>query len=67
MAQLWHECLPFGNSGWFRITSEMLKHFVMLLQSTHHSQAAAFSEEGISNLVKCYDKCLNLNGDYVEK
>lgn len=31
------------------------------------AQAAKFYEEGICKLVKRYDKCLNLNGDYVEK
>ena len=29
--------------------------------------AAQFFDEGISKLVHRYDKCLNLNGDYVEK
>lgn len=31
------------------------------------SQAAEFYAEGICKLVKRYDKCLNLHGDYVEK
>jgi len=31
------------------------------------SQAAAFCEEGIHNLVPRYDKCLNNGGEYVEK
>jgi hypothetical protein len=31
------------------------------------SQAAEFFDAGISKLVHRYDKCLNLNGDYVEK
>jgi len=31
------------------------------------SQAAKFYDDGINKLVHCYDKCLNLNGDYVEK
>ncbi|GFS52518.1 histone-lysine N-methyltransferase SETMAR [Trichonephila clavipes] len=31
------------------------------------SQAAQFYDKGISKLVHCYDKCLNLFGDYVEK
>lgn len=31
------------------------------------AQAADFFAEGISKLVHRYDKCLNLNGDYVEK
>jgi len=30
-------------------------------------QAAAFYEEGIQNLVSCYDKCLNNGDEYVEK
>ena len=31
------------------------------------SQAAKFYDDGINKLVHRYDKCLNLNGDYVEK
>ena len=31
------------------------------------SQVAKFYDDGINKLVHCYDKCLNLNGDYVEK
>ena len=30
-------------------------------------QAAVWYEEGISKLVSQYDKCLNVQGDYVEK
>jgi histone-lysine N-methyltransferase SETMAR len=30
-------------------------------------QAAKFYDDGINKLVHRYDKCLNLNGDYVEK
>ena len=32
-----------------------------------NSQAAVWCEEGISKLVSRYDKCLNVQGDYVEK
>ena len=32
-----------------------------------NSQAAAWYEEGINKLVSRYDKCLNVQGDYVEK
>jgi len=31
------------------------------------SQAAKFYDDGINKLVQRYDKCLNLNGDCVEK
>ena len=31
------------------------------------SQAANFYDDGINKLLHRYDKCLNLNGDYVEK
>jgi hypothetical protein len=31
------------------------------------SQAAAFYDEGIQKLVQRYDKCLNNDGNYVEK
>jgi hypothetical protein len=30
-------------------------------------EAAFWYEEGISKLVSWYDKCLNVQGDYVEK
>ncbi len=32
-----------------------------------NSQAAAFYDVGISNLVSRFDKCINKFGDYVEK
>jgi hypothetical protein len=32
-----------------------------------NSQAAFWYEEGISKLLARYDKCLNVQGDYVEK
>jgi hypothetical protein len=32
-----------------------------------NSQAAVWYEVGISKLVSRYDKCLNVQGDYVEK
>jgi hypothetical protein len=32
-----------------------------------NSQAAVWYEEGISKLVSRYDKCLNVQGDCVEK
>jgi len=31
------------------------------------SQAATFYNDGINKLVHRYDKCLNLNDDYVER
>jgi len=43
---------------------EDLQHAVMDWLS---SQAAVWYEEGISKLVSRYDKCLNVQGDYVEK
>ena len=35
--------------------------------SSQNSQAAVWYEEGISKLVSRYDKCLNVQGDYVER
>jgi hypothetical protein len=32
-----------------------------------HTLAAPFSDEGLQKLVSQYDKCLNVNGSYVEK
>ena len=43
---------------------EDLQHAVM---DWLNSQAAVWYEEGISKLVSRYDKCLNVQGDYVEK
>ena len=31
------------------------------------SQAATFYDDGINKIMHRYDKCLTLNGDYVEK
>jgi hypothetical protein len=31
------------------------------------SQLAEFYEQGIQNLVLCYNKCISVAGDYVEK
>jgi len=43
---------------------EYLQHAVM---DWLNSQAAFWYEEGISKLVSRYDRCLNVQGDYVEK
>jgi hypothetical protein len=32
-----------------------------------HNLAAPFFDEGLQKLVPRYDKCLNVNGNYVEK
>ena len=32
-----------------------------------NSQVAVWYEEGINKLVSRYDKCLNVQGDYVDK
>ncbi|GBL87308.1 Histone-lysine N-methyltransferase SETMAR [Araneus ventricosus] len=37
------------------------------VQNWLKTQAAAFYDEGIGKLVPRYDKCMNRNGDYVEK
>ena len=42
---------------------EDLQHAVM---DWLNSQAAVWYKEGISKLVSRYDKCLNVQGDYVE-
>jgi len=43
---------------------EDLQHAVM---DWLNSQAAVWYKEGISKLVSRYNKCLNVQGDYVEK
>ena len=43
---------------------EDLQHAVVDWLNSH---AAVWYEEGISKLVSRYDKCLNVQGDYVEK
>ena len=43
---------------------EDLQHAVM---DRLNSQAAVWYEEGMTKLVSRYDKCLNVQGDYVEK
>ena len=47
-----------------RHADEDLQHTVV---DWLNSQAAVWYEEGISKLVSRYDKCLNVQGDYVEK
>ncbi|GBM96265.1 hypothetical protein AVEN_134449-1 [Araneus ventricosus] len=37
------------------------------VQNWLKTQATAFYDEGIGKLVPRYDKCMNWNGDYVEK
>jgi hypothetical protein len=32
-----------------------------------HNLGAPFFDEGLQNLVSLYDKCLNMDGNYVEK
>ena len=43
---------------------EDLQHAVV---DWSNSQAAVWYEEGISKLVSRYDKCLSVQGDYVER
>jgi hypothetical protein len=37
------------------------------MKDGQHAQMAEFYEEKICKLVKCYEKCLNLSSNYVEK
>jgi hypothetical protein len=43
------------------------KHLQRAVLDWLNSQAAVWYEEGISKLVSRYDKCLSIQGDYVEK
>ena len=47
-----------------RFTDDDLQHAVV---DWLNSQAAVWYEEGINKLVSRYDKCLSVQGDYVEK
>ena len=47
-----------------RFTDDDLQHAVV---DWLNSQAAVWYEERISKLVSRYDKCLSVQGDYVEK
>jgi hypothetical protein len=52
-------------SGGKRFTDdEDLQHAVM---DWSNSQGAVWYEEGICKLVSRYDKCFNVQGDYVER
>ena len=51
-------------AGKLHADDEDLQHAVV---DWLNSQAAVWYEEGISKLVSRYDKCLNVQGDYVEK
>ena len=57
------ECVPMEFITQPR-SDEDLQHAVV---DWLNSQAAVWYEEGISKLVSRYDKCLNVQGDYVEK
>ena len=66
-----------ANMLWTRLVSEngvqclrMGEQMFMTLRAQGkptNSQAAVWYEEGINKLVSRYDKCLNVQGDYVEK
>ena len=51
-------------AGKWHADDEDLQHAVV---DWLNSQAAVWYEEGISKPVSRYDKCLNVQGDYVEK
>ena len=57
-------CIMFTNAGKRHADDEDLQHAVV---DWLNSQAAVWYEEGINKLVSRYDKCLNVQGDYVEK
>ena len=57
-------CIMFTNGRTDVHDDEDLQHAVV---DWLNSQAAVWYEEGISKLVSRYDKCLNVQGDYVEK
>ena len=52
------------NGGKRHADDEDLQHAVV---DWLNSQAAVWYEEGLSKLVSRYDKCLNVQGDYVEQ
>jgi len=54
--------LHFPQTSWTLLYDIVSSHLGWLT-----SQAAAFYEEGIQNLVPRYDKCPNNGGEYVEK
>ena len=51
-------------AGKLHADDEDLQHAVV---NWLNSQPAVWYEEGINKLVSRYDKCLNVQGDYVEK
>ena len=52
------QCLRMGEQMFMMLTDQ---------GDPMNSQAAVWYEEGINKLVSRYDKCLNVQGDYVEK
>ena len=56
------QCLRMGEQMF--MTLRDLQHAVV---HWLNSQAAVWYEEGINKLMSRYDKCVNVQGDYVEK
>ena len=57
----------FTMSEAYEQCSEVSRNCHRTFAIPQNSQAAFWYEEGISKLVSRYDKCLNVQGDYVEK
>jgi hypothetical protein len=43
------------------------EEFMDVVNNTLHNLVAPFSDEGLLKLVSRYDKCLNVDGSYVQK
>ena len=64
ISEVYEQCPDVSRTVVYEIVTEHLQYRKM---DWLNSQAGFWYEEGISKLVSRYDKCLNVQGDYVEK
>ena len=64
VSEVYEQCPDVSRTVVYEIVTKHLRYRKM---DWLNSQAAFWYEEGISKLVSQYNKCLNVQGDYVEK
>ena len=64
ISEVYEQCPEVSRTVVYEIVTEHLQYRKIFCTL---SQAAFWYEEWISKLVSRYDKCLNVQGDYVEK
>jgi hypothetical protein len=64
ISEVYEQCLEVSRALVYQIVTKYLQRAVL---DWLNFQAAVWYEERINKLVSRYDKCLNVQGDYVEK